>query len=782
MIDWGSVNSPMQVDLLDSEFNAVVSDIPINWGIGRSEELGARDPDIAYGEVDGESRFLLVYTDINNCVPGHTECVDEWLQARGVWGLYVDPLKATYPPSLASDPFPISWIDRHFIIEEWPVQAPKVSHSPDGHGFFVAWYEVPGPTSEYGEVRTHIRGAFVDYLGGFGRTNAVLSDVTGGTLVGGYYESAENPQLPAVAALDGLSAAVVWQQRYPDNPADLDVKGDIYTASPSLPDLAESAVSDPPAGASPGSFFSVSDTLYNIGLHSSGPSTTRYYLSFDTALGRWDILLASRAVPALAHLESNDGSIRVVPIPNDVAGGRYYLLACADGPGTVTESDEANNCKASTGTILISAQMPPDLVAASVGNPPANAAPGSSFDARDTTVNGGAMLAGASQTRYYLSADTIRGAGDTLLTGARAVPALAPGAESIGTVSVTVPTIPPGTYYLLACADDTDVVSEANEGNNCAASATTVAVSALALKTASEFTGDGKRDVLWRHDSRGEVWLWPMDGPVPKEQAYVRTVADTNWEIRGLGDQTGDGQADILWRNALTGQIYFWHMVGGRPFEESFVSTVELEYDVVGTGDFNGDGKSDILWRQPVLGDVWIWLMDGATTLSQTFVERVDPAYVVKGVGDLNADGKDDIVWHHATAGEVWVWLMNGPTRLTMPLMVSVVPDTRYQIVGVADFTGDGKADLLWHHDTFGEVWVWTMNGATRLSETYVATVSDTGYRIVGCGDYNADARAEILWRHGRRGEIWLWLMNGTALLSSQWVATVPDIGYQVMR
>ncbi|MBI4837723.1 MAG: hypothetical protein HY806_00930, partial [Nitrospirae bacterium] len=66
---------------------------------------------------------------------------------------------------------------------------------------------------------------------------------------------------------------------------------------------------------------------------------------------------------------------------------------------------------------------------------------------------------------------------DKRLTPGRAVPALNPGATSRGSVNVTIPTTTlSGTYYLLACADDTNAVAEGNESNNCKASSTTVQV------------------------------------------------------------------------------------------------------------------------------------------------------------------------------------------------------------------------------------------------------------------------------------------------------------------
>ena len=118
-----------------------------------------------------------------------------------------------------------------------------------------------------------------------------------------------------------------------------------------------------------------------------------------------------------------------------------------------------------------------DLVVTGQGGVPAGVNPGASFTVSDTVTNKGSATAGASSTRYYLSVDTVLGPGDIPVTGGRAVAALAPGAISTGSATVTVPaSAPHGLYFVLACADGAGAVAENSESNNCRASGEPVRV------------------------------------------------------------------------------------------------------------------------------------------------------------------------------------------------------------------------------------------------------------------------------------------------------------------
>ncbi|HUE86487.1 MAG TPA: CARDB domain-containing protein [Vicinamibacterales bacterium] len=226
------------------------------------------------------------------------------------------------------------------------------------------------------------------------------------------------------------------------------------------PDLTISAFTAPSTAAA-GASIEVSDTVANKGASSAGASSTMFYLSTNGTFDASDTLLAgTRTVPALAAGASSSGTTTVT-IPAATGPGTYYLFARADGGGAVEEAVETNNTAA---RIL---RIGSDLAVSSFTAPSGGGA-GSVISVTDTTTNQGAGAAAATVTRFYLSANTVVDASDTPL-GARAVPALAAGASSTATTSLTIPaSTPTAAYYLLALADGDNSVVETNEYNNMA--------------------------------------------------------------------------------------------------------------------------------------------------------------------------------------------------------------------------------------------------------------------------------------------------------------------------
>jgi hypothetical protein len=151
----------------------------------------------------------------------------------------------------------------------------------------------------------------------------------------------------------------------------------------------------------------------------------------------------------------------------------------------------------------------------------------------------------------------------------------------------------------------------------------------------------------------------------------------------------------------------------------------------------------------------------------------VEPSWQVKGVGDLYGDGRADILWRHAT-GQNHAFLMNG-LSIASEGSLRTVADANWHVKGVADLNGDGRADILWRHAASGENYVYLMNGTSIAGEGYVRTVADLNWRVVALGDYDGDGRSDILWRHASSGENYLYPMDGTSIKSSEgYVRSVP--------
>ena len=132
------------------------------------------------------------------------------------------------------------------------------------------------------------------------------------------------------------------------------------------------------------------------------------------------------------------------------------------------------------------------------------------------------------------------------------------------------------------------------------------------------------------------------------------------------------------------------------------------------------------------------------------------------GINDFNGDKKSDILWRNAVSGQIYIWLMDG-TSISSQASPATISDLNWQIIGVGDFNRDGNADILWRNAASGQVYIWLMDGTSISSQASPATISDLNWQIVGVGDFNKDGKADILWRNA---DHWpgLYLVDGRNL------------------
>jgi hypothetical protein len=99
---------------------------------------------------------------------------------------------------------------------------------------------------------------------------------------------------------------------------------------------------------------------------------------------------------------------------------------------------------------------------------------------------------------------------------------------------------------------------------------------------------------------------------------------------------------------------------------------------------------------------VAVWRMNSLSIRSVNFLGGVSPEWEIAGMGDVSGDGKADLVWRNAKSGQVAVWLMNGENLAFSAFLIGVSLD--WEIAAIGDMDGDTKADLVWRIPPVGRL------------------------------------------------------------------------------
>ena len=153
----------------------------------------------------------------------------------------------------------------------------------------------------------------------------------------------------------------------------------------------------------------------------------------------------------------------------------------------------------------------------------------------------------------------------------------------------------------------------------------------------SNFDSNGTTDVLWRHTS-GQTAFWLSAAPAGGVFSFASTrafgpVVDSSWVSAAAGDFNGDGRGDVLWRHQ-SGLNAIWFM-NGSALSSAYIATLDPAWELVAAGDFDGDSDADIMWS--LNGKTAVWLMNGPNIAGSAFGPTLDTAWSARPKPTTNA-------------------------------------------------------------------------------------------------------------------------------------------------
>jgi hypothetical protein len=242
------------------------------------------------------------------------------------------------------------------------------------------------------------------------------------------------------------------------------------------------------------------------------------------------------------------------------------------------------------------------------------------------------------------------------------------------------------------------------------------------------------------------------------------TVGDDPLSLT-TGDFDGDGRPDVATINGTSSNVSVFLRQPAGGFAQQFGSPIAVGSGPSGAavGDYNGDGRVDLAVSNFVDGTVSVLLRQAGGGFALEGGAPVSTGLGISAIaaGDFNHDGRLDLAVTNNNGAQVEVLLRNaqptGGFSAQPPLATGTTPDG----IAVADFNGDGLADLAVANRGTGTATILLqLVGGGFTPETSVPVGSDA-LGIVAA-DFNGDGRPDLAVTNGGPGTVSPFLRRAT--------------------
>lgn len=259
--------------------------LPLQWGEPNGQYAQF---DVAFGTIEGQKRFLVVWSDANNCMPTYgTNCSAIYQQATGVWGTFIDPRYLEFGDR-TNTPFPITGNALVHVGNKY-LYTPRVIYNFDAEAFVVGWREVPFYNANNDESRSHIRAAAITNfipenlagttLLGLPPKNYVITNVSGTCGTGPCF-SDQDPVLPSLTDSYGAYSTIIWSEKFIYNPSDIDIFAEAFLPDSPNNDAFNNAILLPENGTVKGTtVFATDEGIAGCGLTNTARDVWYYYVA-----------------------------------------------------------------------------------------------------------------------------------------------------------------------------------------------------------------------------------------------------------------------------------------------------------------------------------------------------------------------------------------------------------------------------------------------------------------------------------------------------------------------